>query len=698
MAEPTLGSQTGKVGDALRGLRGFQLPGIDMLCDRMELTTAKQAETIAHQYARPGVLSELYGVTAWDYDFVGHKAHGDWQAALGITVRVPHLAWVSMAGEAKRDYPAAIGWQSPWYREYSLVENHFSRINTVMTRGKPVVRIGVIHPIESHWLFMGPADKTGTERKRQDQAFLNVTDWMLRGTLDFDYISEALLPDQCQKVGAGPLQVGAMAYDAVLVPWLTTIRGTTLDRLEKFAAAGGRVVFAGQVPKLVDAVPSERAVALADKCTRVDWDKDRIVEAFAPLREIEVVEAGQRANSFLYQLRNDGAKRHLFICNLDRENQHETGVRVKGDWAVTLLDTVSGKMEPLASRRDGDYTVLDWTFPAHGHLLVTLEPGWRAGGLKQEAKVWGGDVKLAGPVSFTLAQPNVLMLDQATWRLNNEAWQPTEEILRIDRAVRKKLNIPARGGNMAQPWTVNEKVTELGRLEVKYTIKTEVPVAAPKLAVEEPENMRITLDGKAVDNTAAGWWVDEAIKTVQLPSLAAGTHELVLSIGMTKKNNVEWCYLLGDFGVVLSGREAKIVAKPERLAIGDWAKQGLAFYSGNVTYHFSFQGQDREMAVEVAGFKGPLTTVALDGRPAGRIAFAPWRLELGKVAPGQHTLDITVFGNLINEFGPVHSTQTQKGYWAGSRSWYTSGAGWSYDYQLKPLGLMAAPVLKVLVK
>ena len=116
----------------MRGMRSFQIPGIDILEDRIELTTAKQAQAGAHQFNRQGVLSELYGVTNWDFDFIGHKAQGDWQAACGVTVGVPHLAWVSMAGEAKRDYPASIGYQSPWFREYPLIENHFARINTVM--------------------------------------------------------------------------------------------------------------------------------------------------------------------------------------------------------------------------------------------------------------------------------------------------------------------------------------------------------------------------------------------------------------------------------------------------------------------------------------------------------------------------------------------------------------------------------------
>lgn len=82
-------------------------------------------------------------------------------AALGVTVRVPHLTWYTMKGSAKRDYPASIGAHSPWYTEFPLLEEHFARLNTVLTRGRPVVRIAVIHPIESDWVLCGPEAQTG---------------------------------------------------------------------------------------------------------------------------------------------------------------------------------------------------------------------------------------------------------------------------------------------------------------------------------------------------------------------------------------------------------------------------------------------------------------------------------------------------------------------------------------------------------
>ena len=235
LSERTLYSQILALGEAMRCYRSMQLPGIDILCDQKELSTAKQAVSVARQYGREGVISELYGVTHWDYDFKGHKLQGDWQAALGITIRCHHLAYMSMEGEAKRDWPASISYQSPWYEKYSWLEDHFSRLNTVLTRGKPVVKVGVIHPMESFWVSYGPVDQTQTVRDQMDQDFENLMQWLLYGTIDFDLISEALLPELCA-APSNPLQVGEMEYETILIPNCRMLRSSTVERLEAFVS------------------------------------------------------------------------------------------------------------------------------------------------------------------------------------------------------------------------------------------------------------------------------------------------------------------------------------------------------------------------------------------------------------------------------------------------------------------------------
>ena len=100
------------------------------------------------------------------------------------------------------------------------------------------------------------------------------------------------------------------------------------------------------------------------------------------------------------------------------------------------------------------------------------------------------------------------------------------------------------------------------------------------------------------------------------------------------------------------------------------------------------------MLIEAATFKNPLLSVALDGQPAGKIAFAPFQLRLGRLAPGPHALDITAFGNRVNTFGPLHHTDENLK-WVGPAAWRSSGNNWTYGYVFKRMGILVAPTIKV---
>jgi hypothetical protein len=696
MDEPTLQSQTGALGEAMRSYRAFQLPGIDMLCDWREYTTAKQAQSAAHQYGRPGVLSELYGVTNWDFDFVGHKAQGDWQAALGVTVRVPHLAWVSMAGEAKRDYPAAIDYHSPWYREYPLVENHFARVNVALTRGQPAVRIGVIHPVESYWLAFGPLQQTKMQRQELEQAFTNVTQWLLFGLADFNFISESLLPELNPKQIGKRFKAGRMAYDAIVVPNMRTIRSTTLDRLEAFAKAGGQIIFAGEVPTLVDAKPSARPMKLARRCMQINLARGSLLNALNAVRDLDVLLAdGSRSETILSQMRKDGKDLYLFLCNTDRlDGRENCQIRVRGKWQPTQLDTFSGEASLVSCQHEDGWTVIPWSFAAHGHVLLQLAPAALPKSVPATARPKCQEIaRLASPVRVTLSEPNVLLLDQAEWRLgDSEAWQPLEELLRLDNLARTRLCLPARGGGIAQPWTDTATDDVLARLQLRFMLNAEADVAASQLALEELQHASISLDGQPIANNPIGFWVDEAIQTVRLPAMSAGQHELIVTYAFSRKRNIEWMYLLGDFGVRVAGRRATLTAPVRELAFGDYTRQGLPFYAGNVTYHCTIAGAGQPVTLEASSFKAPLLSVDLDGKPAGKIAFAPFRLDLGKMSPGQHDLDITAFGNRVNAFGAVHNAD-ERLTWHGPNAWRQERHNWSYEYQLRRTGILNAPIV-----
>jgi hypothetical protein len=503
-------------------------------------------------------------------------------------------------------------------------------------------------------------------------------------------------PGRGSGVGAGgPVEfvVGEGRYGAVIVPGLRTIRGTTLERLERFRDAGGTVIFAGEAPSLVDAEPSQRAIQLAERCARVPLARGPILAAVEPLREVGARLAdGRPADTLLHQIRVDGERRYVFFCNLDRERPRE-GVQIslRGEWAVTLLDTLTGERAPLAaSYRDG-LTAVEWDFAPHGHLLLELEPGRREAGERPRRRALAEAGRLAGPVPVTLSEPNALLLDQAEWRLDGEAWQPAEELLRLDNRVRERLGYPIRINRIAQPW-VEPDDPPAHTLSLRFALQLDVAVAEPALALERADQIDITLDGEAVPSAVTGWYADEAIQTVRLPRLEARSHEIVLTMRYGRNTTVEWCYLLGDFGVVVAGSRARVVAPVRELAFGDWTGQGLPFYGGNVTYHCTLAGGGAPLVLRAAKFRAPLLTADLDGRRLGSLAFAPFELDLGALAPGSHTLDITAYGSRVNSFGCVHNAD-EHAFWFGPNAWRTTGDDWSYEYRLKPAGLLAAPRL-----
>ncbi|MBR6684275.1 MAG: hypothetical protein IKL38_08015 [Firmicutes bacterium] len=696
MEEPTLESQTAALGEAMRSYRGFDLPGIDMLCARFEYTTAKQTQSAVHQFGYEGMLSELYGVTNWDFDFRGHKLHGDWQAALGVTIRVPHLSWVSMAGEAKRDYPASISYQSPWWEQYRLVEDHFARVNTAMTRGVPVVKVGVIHPVESYWLHWGPAEQTAMVRDELDQNFQNLTEWLLFGSVDFDFISESLLPTQCEKGGA-PLQVGHMNYDVILVPGCETLRASTLERLEAFAAAGGKLVFAGQIPTLVDARPSTRPAKLAAKCQCIPLSEGAVLQAAEAGRVVEIRnQTGSLTKNLLYQMRQDGDGRWLFICNAkepynkDVARYQDLRIRVAGGWKPTLYQTMDGTTAPIDFETADGQTEIRCRMYDYDSMLLYLEPceaGSYAGCDGNAAA--GQMLKLPVLMDYTLSEPNALLLDQAEYALDDEDWQPCEEILRLDNICREKLSWPTRKEALVQPWVVpDEPITH--SVKLRFTFNAAYAVSGASLAIEDAERLQLNLNGAAVPAQVTGWYTDKSIKTIALPELKAGENVLEVVVPFGRRTNLEWCYILGDFGVEVSGRYACIVPAREKIAFGDFTRQGLPFYGGNVTYHIPVTTAGGELTLRSSHYRGALQKVSVDGGKAEAVIYPPYTVSLGSVPAGEHVIDLTLYGHRRNSFGPVHLADLKET-WIGPGAWRSEGDRWCYDYKICEEGILSTP-------
>ena len=325
LEEDSLSQQVATTSACMRFYEYMQAPGIDMLTEHWRIyDTAKQVSSAARQFGRKWRLTETYGCTGWDFPFAGHKALGDWQVALGINLRCPHLYWYTMQGEAKRDFPAAIGEQSPWWTQYSKVEDYFARLHAALTPGEEVRDLLVIHPVESMWLQVRKGWQEPRGHTPMDRMLGKLRDTLLSAHLDFDYGDEELLSRHARVVGAtgnrkeqAVFRVGRATYKAVLVPPMTTMRRTTLRLLERFREAGGTVVFAGSPAAYVEAVRDPGPAALARQCPRTPARGPKLAAALDPLcRRVSITDATKKEIAgVLYLLREDRDAFRLFLCN-----------------------------------------------------------------------------------------------------------------------------------------------------------------------------------------------------------------------------------------------------------------------------------------------------------------------------------------------------------------------------------------------
>lgn len=696
LQEETLNSQTMVTGDVMRAYPAFDIPGMDVLLGGYEYTTAKQVQSVAHQLGKQDVCSELYGVTNWDTDFRDYLEQGNWQACLGVTVRVPHLAWVSMKGEGKRDYPACIGVQAPWHKEFRMIEDHFARIHTVTRNGRPVVRVGVIHPIESYWLHYGPNDTSSAVRKGMEEEFQNLCQWLLFGLTDFDFINEALLPKYYCESDNG-FGVGEMCYDVVIVPKCRTIRTSTYEILKRFAEKGGKVIFFGQRPGLIDAKPDFRAEKIPGK--EIDFCKAEVTKALDSYRTVELYEHnGAFTDAYICQEREIDSVRWLLIVKATRtQDKQDTKkkqltLKIRGRYKPTIYDTFTGKRFAPPYEINSDKTILHLELYSYDSVLLRLDDAedCTEGGTVSIQEFAKKAILPIENLTVRREEDNVLLLDRAEYSVDGITFAREAEILKIDTRCREMFALPPITGKIAkQPWCIKEEHPR--KVTLRYRVYSEVEVDCC-LAYEECNSLR--LNGQPISIASAGYYVDRDIHTTQMFRLQRGENVLEAEMVMSEKVGLEPMYLLGNFDVILNGTVKTIVAEKMEKGFGSVTSQGLPFYSGNLVYSMDVETPAGTLVMEVPHYCGPMIKVFLDGEEKGNIICPPYTLSIPDVKEGKHQISLRLYGNRHNTFGSLHSSVVDL--YCGPQHWYKEGSDWSEEYQLKDFGIMNRVKVSVL--
>ena len=710
--EDYLEVQATYAGSAMRFYEHMGIPGVDVLTEhRNSFAAVKQCVSAARQFGRGRRLSELYACTGWDFPLAGHKALGDWQYAMGINFRCHHLAFYSMAGEAKRDYPASIFYQSPWYRVYRKMEDYFARLGSVLAPGREIRDLLVIHPIESLWSVRLPSEvealMNSGKLRPPDEDFLFLTQELLAENIDYDFGEEEIL-SRIGSVEGNALRAGEARYKVVLIPELKTVRTSTLRLLEDFADRGGRVFFLGRAPAFADARRSKEPERVFSKFSPVS--REDLAGKLSAARRVSMTDAsGRQVRPLLYRLAETEREYTLFVCSFGKEfsprifgesavlerreafPQVEIRLDLPRRGSVYELDPFTGNVHAV----DFEYVAGAYCFTAsfqalesHLYLISDDVPADVLPPRRNPPLPRGGKMTI-DRFRFELDSPNILVLDSCRC----EAEDGTElegGVLEIDDALRRRLGIPLRGAAMLQPWVEKAARREEKKLPIRldFTFFCDEPPREPcRLAVEEPETFGFSVNGKELSPAGEAWWIDPAIRLLELPGeyLRRGENHIVATgLYHSGSSGLESVFLLGSFGV----REERIVSPPRDLPVGDWCSCGLPFYAGNVTCRAPLPPLPvGEVVIRIPRWNGVCLGVGVNGGEEELILSGEAACSVGSKLrrDGTDTLFIRLYGHRRNQFGPFYLVK--KPDWVGPRQFRMYECR---EKQLVPFGLAEA--------
>lgn len=717
--EDDLMSQTAPGGSIMRFYEYMGYPGIDCLNEHNNVYwIAKQISSVARQLGRKWILSELYGCTGWHFNFKGHKAVGDWQALFGINLRCQHLSWYTMEGEAKRDYPASILHQSPWYKDYSKVEDYFARFGLVMSEGRECCDVLLLNPIESVWCqaYLGwsswiynKSEEVAPYEKRYKELFHMLTD----NQIDFDYGEEEMMSRYAgvgkNSDGTPVLRVGNASYRTVIVSNMLTIRPTTLKLLDEFISAGGKVIFAGELPQYVNAVRSDAPAELSKRGTVIQYDETSLVAAVREGSDwyVSVTDSeGKNEKSVFVQVRRDfGDGGFAFVLlNIDRDRPRTEltlSVRVPSGFAVEEWNMETGERYnafAVSEERDGMvYISLSLEAAGTRCFVLTKDTDNTLKELTEYKTV--SEKTVNGEFEYIPEEQNVCVLDYVRWRKGDGEWHEETEVLRADREVRNEFGLEYRGGNMLQPWYANMTDKKVyGDIQLEYEFYIEkLPEGEVFLAGERPELNGFKLNGVSLkSNGVNDIWIDECFKRMPIPGgiLKKGRNVVTADVSFMRSTNIEAVYLVGDFGVSLDGTKRTLVGVPEVIGYDSFAAYNMPFYTGNMTYRLTadmykplLDGNEKEADRIVLSprFFGGCIKVETLGRKTV-LGWDPLEVDVTEACRKGAEILVTVEGERTNVFGPLHQ-RPKPAPTCGPGSFVTSGKGWTDSYSLISMGL-----------
>lgn len=240
-------------GDFLRDMKYVEVPGIDAIWHQIWTDTVSDyprlASSAAHVYGHPRAFTESFAAYRPAPDITMARYILNEQFVRGINL-IETMYYPATTGA--RGGPMAY-MKDP---AYPALLTYVRRMSYLLSMGEPAASVALLLPSSSMWMGNAASDAT----------FVSTERLLSERQIDFDIVNEDALATDL-KAGHGTLEtMSGNQYRTVIVPGAIALSQAALDRLQAFAAGGGKVLFLGRTPSLIAGrtILNARAATAAD--------------------------------------------------------------------------------------------------------------------------------------------------------------------------------------------------------------------------------------------------------------------------------------------------------------------------------------------------------------------------------------------------------------------------------------------------
>lgn len=231
-------------GDYFRTQRWNQGPGSDQPRLGKDLIKAKVASSIAHLYERPRVWIEGYYGSGWGTSSAQVADVTFANFAMGYDLLTLHGLYYSTHGGWWEWAPPCNHHHMPYWEHMGTLLRCAERLAYLLSQGHHRCDVAVVYPVAALEAGEPGGDPVATAFAAGSRLYEHGIDFDF---IDFQSLERARVTDRA-------LHVSGEVYRALVLPSMSAVRHSTIEKARDLARGGGVVVAIGDLPRASDRV------------------------------------------------------------------------------------------------------------------------------------------------------------------------------------------------------------------------------------------------------------------------------------------------------------------------------------------------------------------------------------------------------------------------------------------------------------